>query len=370
MALIDVVKWEVNSSEFCYKFPSDDLRIGTQLVVYTAQTAFFVKGGQICDEFSAGTYTIKTENIPILNKLIKLPFGGDTPFKAEVWFINQISKLDIKWGTPQPIQVEDPRYNIVIPVRAFGQYGFRISNPRLFLETLIGNMTSFTADRIADYFKGKLVAQLNTIIASKISAGQTSILDINSQLMELSEYCEEQLNKVVGKYGIEIIEFSLMSINVPPEDPSLVKLKEAKDMAARLKITGRDVYQMERSFDVLDKAAANTGAGGQMMAMGAGLSAGMGIGNVMGGMAAQNIQTNPIAPPPIPQETTYFVYYNGQQVGGQTTQHLAALLAQGQINLDTLVWKVGLPAWVKLRDLPELAALCNPQTPPPIPPQH
>ena len=370
MALIDVVKWEVNSSEFCYKFPSDDLRIGTQLVVYTAQTAFFVKGGQICDEFSAGTYTIKTENIPILNKLVGLPFGNNTPFKCEVWFVNQISKLDIKWGTIQPIQVEDPRYKIVIPVRAFGQYGIRVSNPRKFLETLIGNMSIFTVDTIIEYFKGKLMVYLSSIIASKITQGQTSILDINTQLVELSEDCQTNLNKTVCKYGIEILDFALMSINVPANDPSLLKLKEAKDMAARLKITGRDVYQMERSFDVLDKAAANTGAGGQMMAMGAGLSAGMGIGNVMGGMAAQNIQTNPIAPPPIPQETTYFVYYNGQQVGGQTTQHLAALLTQGQINLDSLVWKVGLPAWVKLRDLPELAALCNTQTPPPIPPQH
>lgn len=369
MALVDVVKWEMNSSEFCYKFPSDELKIGTQLVVYTAQTAFFVKGGKVCDEFTAGTYTIKTENIPLLNKLIKLPFGGNTPFSAEVWFVNQISKLDIKWGTPTPIQVEDPKYNIVIPVRAFGQYGFRISNPRLFLETLIGNMTNFSADKIADYFKGKLVTQLNTIIASKITAGQTSILDINSQLVELSEYCEKELNKVVGKYGIEIIEFSMMSINVPPEDPSIVKLKEAKDMAARLKITGRDVYQMERSFDVLDKAAANTGAGGQMMAMGAGLSAGMGVGNVIGGIAAQTINTNPAAPPPVPVETTYFLYYNGQQVGNQTAQTIASLLAQGQINADTLVWKAGLPAWVKLREMPEFAALLNSQTPPPVPPQ-
>ena len=116
MALIDVVKWDMTEGEFCFKFPSDGLKIGTQLVVYPTQTAFFVKGGAICDEFTEGTYTIKTENIPILNKLINIPFGGDTPFKAEVWFINQVAKLDLQWGTPHPIQLEDPKYKIIVPV--------------------------------------------------------------------------------------------------------------------------------------------------------------------------------------------------------------------------------------------------------------
>ena len=134
MALIDIIKCESDGNNFCQKFPSEDLRVGSQLVVYTSQTAFFVKGGKICDEFLAGTYTIKTSNIPLLNKIINIPFGGDSPFQAEVWFVNHISKLDIKWGTPQPIQIEEPRYNIIVPVRAFGQYGFRVANARKFLE--------------------------------------------------------------------------------------------------------------------------------------------------------------------------------------------------------------------------------------------
>ena len=125
MALIDVVKCEVNDKELVYKFPSEDLRIGTQLVVYTGQTAFFVKGGKVMDQFESGTYTIKTENIPILNKIINIPFGGETPFSAEVWFVNGIVKLDMPWGTPQPIQIEDPKYKIIVPVRAHGQYGLR-----------------------------------------------------------------------------------------------------------------------------------------------------------------------------------------------------------------------------------------------------
>mgnify|MGYP003295846001 FL=1 len=366
MALIDVVKCEVNDREFVYKFPSDDLRIGTQLVVYTAQTAFFVKGGKICDEFQAGTYTIKSENIPILNKLVNIPFGNNSPFKAEVWFINQITKLDLKWGTPQPIQLEDPKYGIIVPVRAFGQYGIKISNPRQFLETLIGNMTSFTSEKISEYFKGKLIAQLSSLVATKISKDAISILDINTQLLEMSSFCESQLNQTFQKYGIELVDFNIMSINVPQDDPSIVKLKEAKDTAARLRVTGKDVYQMERSFDVMEKAAENPGAGGQMMAMGAGLGAGMGMGAAFGNMAANTINTNPQTPPPV---MTFFVYLNGQQVGNQTPQNIAAMLQQGTINADTLVWKTGMANWLPLSQVPELAALLNQQTPPPVPPQ-
>lgn len=365
MAAIDVVKWEANNREFCRKYPSNDLRIGSQLVVYTAQTAFFVKGGQICDEFSAGTYTLKSENLPILNKLINLPFGGNSPFQAEVWFINQITRLDLKWGTPNPIQLEDPKYNIIVPVRAFGQYGIKIVNPRLFLETLIGNMTSFSADSIDSYFKGKLVSNLSSIIAQKIIRDQISILDINAFLMDISEYCNTEINKHFDKYGISLVDFSIMSINVPQDDPSFVKLKETKATVARMNLAGRDVYQMERSFNVLDKAAANTGAGAQVM----GFGVGMGIGNVMGGVANNNLSTNPQpVPPPIPQETTYFVYVNGQQIGGQTAAQVTSMRAQGIVNDDTLVWTAGMTSWAPIKSVPSLASSCPPPISP-VPPQ-
>lgn len=362
MALIDVVKWEVNQQEFCHKYPSEDLRIGTQLVVYSAQTAFFVKGGQIYDEFSAGTYTLKSENLPLLNKIINLPFGGNSPFQAEVWFVNQITRLNMKWGTPTPMQMEDPKYQIIVPIRAFGQYGIKITNPRVFLESLIGNMPSFSANDIDSYFKGKLISYLSSSISKKIVADRVSILDINTQLVDLSEYCNEEINKQFSqKYGISLVDFAIMSINVPQDDPSFEKLKEAKAMMARINITGRDVYQMERSFNVLDKAAENEGAGAQMMGIGVGL----GIGNVMGGIAGQNLNTRPSAvPPPLPNEPTYYVYVNGQQLAGQTVVNIQAMRVQGIINDDTLVWTAGMSNWAPLKDIPSLAATPQPPVPP------
>ena len=366
MAIIDVIKSEMVNGEFCNKFPSDNLKIGSQLVVYPSQTAFFVKGGVICDSFTAGTYTISSENIPVLGGLINLPFGGETPFKAEVWFVNQISKLDLPWGTPQPIQIEDPKYNIIVPVRAHGQYGLKITNPKLFLETLIGNMWTFTTEQINQYFKGKIVSSLNNIIAQQIITNKVSVLDINTQLISLSESSEELLNKVLSKYGISIIEFAIMSINVPEDDPSVIKLKEAKALVARLNVAGRDVYQMERSFDVLEKAASNEGAGGQFASMGVGLGIGAGIGNTVGNNLGNMINTNPNTPPPIPNTQTYYLYINGQQVGGQTIQQIVAYAQQGIVNGETLVWIPGMPTWVKLSTIPQLANLVSPIVPPPI----
>src|SRR5690554_4554022 len=106
MALIDRIKYNGNNVDFLWKFPNEDLKLGTQLIVGNAQTAFFVKNGKVLDEFSEGRYTLKTGNIPLLNKLINLPFGGSSPFSAEVWYVNKISKLDNKWGTQKPINLE------------------------------------------------------------------------------------------------------------------------------------------------------------------------------------------------------------------------------------------------------------------------
>ena len=369
MALIDVVKCEMSDNELCKKFPSNDLRMGSQLIVYPSQIAFFVKGGTIYDDFETGTYTLKASNIPLLNKVINLPFGGNSPFQAEVWFVNLTTKLDIKWGTNASIQLEDPKYNIIVPVRAFGQYGVKVTEPKIFLKTLIGNMSDFSTEKVDRYFKGKMLSLLNALIAKKVASDGISILEINTHLVEMSEYCNTEINVSFEKYGLELVDFSIVSINFPEDDPSFVKLKAAKDLAARLKIAGRDVYQMERSFDVLETAAGNEGTMGQMVGMGAGLGVGMGVGSSMSNIASQMINTNPVAPPPLPQEAQYHIYLNGQQLSGMTLQNITLFIRNGMMNSSTLVWKAGLPQWVCASQIPEIATLFNQQAPP-LPPQN
>lgn len=378
MAIVDVVKCEMTDVEFCRKFPSTDLRLGSQLVVYPSQLAFFLKGGVICDCFEAGTYTLETKNIPVLNGLIKLPFGGDTPFQAEVWFVNLTTKLNMKWGTTSPIMLEDPKYGIIVPVRAYGQYGIRVSDAKTFLSYFVGNMPSFTAFKIHEYFKGQLLMNLSNAVSEKIAKDNISILEISNHLLDMSEHCEKKINSIFEKYGIAFTDFAIMSVNIPYDDPSVIKLKEAKDFAARLKIAGKEGYQMERSFNALEKAASNEGFGGDMTSMGAGLGVGFGIGGAFKNLANQFLDTNPSpvaqvntmpqsTPPPI-QETTYFVYVNGQQIGGQRFADIANLVNQRIVTKDTLCWKTGLSNWVKAADLPELLPLFIGNTPPPVPP--
>ena len=367
MALIDVVKYNGNDNEFVFKYPSQDLRIGTQLVVGTSQTAFFVKGGSICDEFTSGTYTLKSDNLPVLNKLINIPFGGNSPFTAEVWYINQISKLDLKWGTLNPIQLEDPKYGVIVPVRAFGQYGFKISNPRIFLETLIGNMSIFTADKIADYFKGKILSSLTNLIANKLVSENVSILEISTLLEEMSDHVREKLNMSFSQFGIQLVSFEFISINVPEDDPSLIKLKEAKDLAAKYKIIGRDLYQMDRSFDVLDKAAGNEGGvAGSIVGAGIGLGAGLNIGSQMGNITS-NMNTAP--PPPTPVEQ-YHIIIEGSQLGPLNLNQVVQYAANGSLVSTAKVWKNGLPNWVNANEILEVSQACNQywiQSPPPPP---
>lgn len=379
MALIDVVKCEANSQILVEKFPSNDLRIGTQLVVHTGQVAFFVKGGKVMDMFESGTHTIKTSNIPILNKLINLPFGGNSPFQAEVWFINLLAVLDTKWGTPTPIQLEDPKYDIIVPVRSFGQYGLKVHDPRVFLEKLVGNMSKFSVAKVDSYFKGIMMSLYANLISDKMTKSNISILNINSHLMEMSEYVCEKLKPEFEKYGLTLENFAIMSINVPEDDPSYIKLREAKDLAAKVKIAGRDLYQMERTFDVMDKAAGNEGVGGQMLGLGVGLGAGAGVGTQMGNAVAQTLNTNPPqsstspaappapvapAPPPI-QTVTYFLSVNGQQYGPYDENTMISMIEKSQVNGGTMAWKQGMDDWAKLLTLPEFANLFPAQAPAP-----
>lgn len=367
MSLIEVVKYNGSNSDFVWKFPSEDLKLGAQLVVNYSQSAFFVKNGIIHDEFTEGRYTLKTANIPLLNKIINLPFGNKSPFAAEVWYVNQLIKLDNKWGTVKPILLEDPLYNIAVPVRAFGQFGFKISNPREFLKQIIGTLQLFTANEIVEYFKGKVLSSVSTILGDAILGSKISLLQIAAYMDKLSEVCQNKISDEFMKYGIEIVNFYFISINIPEDDTSLIKLKEAKELSMKIKIVGKDIYQMERSFDVLEKAAENEGNAGSMINAGLGLGAGLGMGNVMGnqfGQAGSNLNMNPPVPPSI--STQFFFVFNGKQSNAFNSDEAKSLISSGQINKDTLAWMNGLPNWVKASQIPELQALFT-QTPPPIP---
>jgi membrane protease subunit (stomatin/prohibitin family) len=374
MALIDIVKFQGNDQEFVWKFPSENLRLGTQLVVKPAQTAFFVRGGVILDEFKEGTVTLKSGNIPLLTGVVSLPFGGDTPFQAEVWFVNLITKLNTPWGTARPVQLEDPKYGVVVPVRAFGQFGFRVAEPRKFLGAIVGTAKVFTATEITDYFKGVLLQAVSSNIGKAMVKQNVSVLQISAYLDEIAAFCKEKISLDFQQFGLELINFYFQSINVPEEDPSFIKLKQIKEKSAELNVVGRDIYQLDKSMDVLKTAAANEGAGSAIMQSGLGIGMGMLVGTQIGQQAGQMLTQMPpagsAAPPPIPGTAVlaFFVAANGQRTGPFPVAVLQQMAVAGALVSATLVWRQGMAGWQAAGTVQELAGLFAPVVPPPVPP--
>lgn len=365
MAIIDIVKYEQQEGVIVHKFPSCDLRWGSQLVVYPGQVAFFVKGGTVCDMFTDGTYMLKTNNIPLLNKIVNLPFGSDSPFQADVWFVNLLQRLSLKWGTETPIQLEDPKYDIIVPVRAHGQYGFKICDAEKFVFTLVGNMPNFNEAQLQAYFRGLLLTKLTSIISQKIINDKISVLEIPTRLQEISAYCQNDLLPYFAEYGVEIMLFNIISINIPEDDPSLNEVKRAKNLTARLKIAGRENYKMERSFDVMDKAAENeSGTGAAFINAGLGLGASLNIGKQMG---ESLMPDNGDVPPPIPTNISYFLAVNGKQQGPYNAQQIREAIAQDSSVLNLLAWKKGMTGWQPLKKFAEFTSPDNGECPPPIP---
>jgi len=368
MPLIDIVQFQGNDAEFVWKFPSENLRLGTQLVVKPAQTAFFVYRGKICDEVSSGAITLSTYNIPLLTTLISLPFGGDSPFQAEVWFVNRINKLDNKWGTIRPIQLEDPKYGLVVPVRAFGQFGFRIAEPRRFLEAITGTAKVFTAEQIVEYFKGVVLQAVNVNLGRAFVTERISVLEASVHLDALAKHCGEAIQTAFARFGLELVNFFFHSINIPDEDESYQRLKVIKEKAAELKVLGRDIYQFDRSMEVLKTAAANEGGGAGLMQAGVGLAVGAGIGQQMAPQAAQLVtKLQPGVTPPLPTVVKFHVAVGNRDIGETELEAIKKLVADGKVNRTTLVWRDGMAGWQAAETQAELNGLFQ-ANPPPIPP--
>ena len=208
MAIIDVVRFDGLKSRdwLIFKYPSEELVLGTQLIVQEGQVALFVKGGMVADIFYPGTYTLATENLPILKSLINLPFGGKTPFSAEIYFVNTTVRLDINWGTIDPIQLIDPKYYVKLRIRAFGQMGLRILDaPTLFKEVICGMQKADIVkfDKIKEYYRGVLVIKVKSAIADAIITNGISALEISTKLEALSDRVKEQVAPEFEKYGFE-----------------------------------------------------------------------------------------------------------------------------------------------------------------------
>ena len=357
MALIDVVKWDDPKDLLAWRFPNTELTTLTRVIVNESQEALLFLGGKRFDVLGPGDHTLTTENIPLLGKLINLPYGGKSPFTAEVWFVNRAASLDVNWGTSDPIQIEDPKYAIIVPVRAYGQFGLGIADSGTFVTRLVGATPTFSRTELASHFKGIVQTRLKTAIARAIVRHGVSILEISTELQPLSEQVEAEIAPELRAFGVDLIAFRILSINVPADDDSLKVLKQAKATAARRRIEGTS-YPQERSFDVVEGAAHNQGPGGIGMNLGVGLAAAKAVSGMMNDVTA-NLGAN--APESAP--SAYFLHVNGKQEGPFPLAAVQAKISSGDVSAMTPVWRHGMDAWTVAGEIPELRSLF----PPPFP---
>ena len=279
MALFKVIKYDGDKKTLIYKHPTENMNTSSKLIVNGFQEAIFIKGGVTLDVLPQGTYVLTTDNIPLLSAFVNLPFGGKTPFTAEVFFVNKQAMLGIKWGTLTPLQLCDPKYGIIVPVRGYGQFGIKVADSKKLMEDLIGNVERFSTDDLLEYFKGILCGKINDLIAASIVKFGCSILDLNAMLQELSDEIKQRLSPTFESYGVELVDFSLISINVPEEDPSVIELKQALSKKASMNVIGYD-YDKERTYDTLISAAQNEGSG-NLSTMGMGIPIGVAVGEFL-----------------------------------------------------------------------------------------
>ncbi len=286
MAILGVIRFDGLKSRdwLIFKYPSDSITLGSQLIVQEGQIALFVKGGMVADVFYPGTYTLSTGNLPILQKIVNLPFGGNTPFSAEIYFVSTTTKLDINWGTTDPIQLIDPKYYVKLRIRAFGQMGLKVLDVTTLFKELIGGMQKddiVKFDKIKEYYRGILVIKAKSAIADAIITNHISALEISTQLESLSDKVREQITPEFEKYGFNVSNFFIQSINFPDED--FEKINKILEDKAAFEIMGDGRYATKRTFDVYEGAANNeNGMAGVFAAGGVGVGTAIGMGNSMG----------------------------------------------------------------------------------------
>ena len=288
--LIDVIEWTDNSSKTMvhkYDMNGKEIMMGAQLTVRESQVAIFVNEGQLADIFEPGRYELQTSNMPILTALKSWKYGFNSPFKADVYFINTKQFLDMKWGTSNPVMMRDAEFGM-IRLRAFGIYSFRVSDPETFLKEVFGTSALFTVEGVEGQIKRTLVSGLSDAIAeSKIPA-----LDLAANYDEIANYAMQAINPKLASLGLTLCSFVIENISLPEE------VEKSMDKRTSMGVLGNlDNYAKYQAAEAMREAANNNGGNGM-----AGMGVGMGAGAAMGQMFAQSMAntTAPAAAPAAP----------------------------------------------------------------------
>jgi membrane protease subunit (stomatin/prohibitin family) len=356
---IDIIEWlDPTDDTIVYRFEryNNEIKYGAKLIVRETQVAVFINEGQFADVFPPGTYTLETKNLPILSTLQGWKYGFNSPFKAEVYFINTKQFLDRKWGTPNPIMMRDPELGVV-RLRAFGTYSFRVFDAIKFIREVVGTDGQFTSDQVEGQIRDIIVTRFTDYVAEQ----KIPVLDLAANYNELSGGIHEHIKKEIEEYGINLTKFLISNISLPEEVEAILDKKTSMNVIGDMNQYAK--FQTANAIGDLGKGGSVDSTAGLGMGMGAGYV----MANQMGQMFNQQNQTSTPqqTPPPIVQ--FYFVM-NGQQSGPYTLDQIPQLIQQGKIQPNTLAWTAGMANWLPASQISSLASYFG-QTPPPIPPQ-
>lgn len=288
--LIDVIEWTDNSSNtmvYRYNMGNKEIMMGAQLTVRESQVAVFVNEGEIADVFGPGRYELTTSNMPVMTKLQSWKYGFNSPFKAEVYFVNTRQFLDRKWGTTNPVMMRDAEFGM-IRLRAFGAYAFKVADPVVFLKEVFGTKAITTAEDVEGQLKRTLVSGLSDAIAeSKIPA-----LDLAANYDELSTFALQAINPKVQQLGLALTSFVIENISLPEE------VEKSMDKRTSMGVIGDlNRYTQYQAAEAM-REAANTpgGTAGAGMGMGAGVAMGQMFAQAMNFNQQPQQQPQPVAP--------------------------------------------------------------------------
>lgn len=361
---IDIIEWlDTGNDTIVHRFEryQNEIKNNAQLIVREGQKAVFINEGQLADVFEPGTYTLNTKNLPILTTLKGWKYGFDSPFKAEVYFVNTRLFTDEKWGTKNPFMLSDERFGLV-EIRAFGTYSFRIQDAGKFIIDVVGTDGNFTNYEVNEHLKSLIVTRFTDTVGEanlpiELYAANTS---------ELSETCQVVMQPEFGRVGIELEKFYIENVSMPEE------LKKEIFEYSRLDKLDMTKLSQFKAAKAMEAAAKNEGGtAGAGMGMGMGFVLAQQMGNMMGQQSAQPFGNTPqpvqTTPPPMPIQVSYFYAVDGHQMGPVSFDKLKELFASRTINRDSLVWKQGMANWTSLKEVEELKSFLGGSTPPPLP---
>lgn len=292
MKLWEFIEFENVDDLLVYKHPCQDFNTSSKLIVREGQKAIFLHNGEVADVFGAGRHSLSTENLPVLGKIMRIPTGGVNTFSAEVFFISIVSVMNLKWGTSAPMDLQDPRYNVICKVSGCGEAAFKVNNPEAFLKNIIGTTSQIEKSDLQKFFRSTINMYIKNAVSDAMAKDGVSILELNSHLLDLANISRQAINEKIAPFGVEITLFSFENLGAADDDPSLIKLKDALAKKTEMDIVGYN-YQQERSYDVMEEFAKNGGVNNGVTS--AIVGAGVGIG--MAGAVANTVKdmSNPIA---------------------------------------------------------------------------